>query len=253
MASVCEHYDTHLAPYYDWVCGGREQKIEENRAFFSAYGIGNGQGKKALDLGCGSGFQAIPLAEIGYAVVAVDISTELLRQLREDAHASIVSVHSDILEFLQHNREQYALCVCMGDTLTHLAEIADVVFVLQAVYRSLGSDGVFIATFRDYSRELVGIKRFIPVRQSSDTVWTCFLEYSEKHVDVYDIVHRCIGEKWTMATSVYTKIRIPVEWMLQAMNEIGFGDIAVEKENGMVSVSGKKNSQAQAAESVVYR
>lgn len=252
MASIREHYDTHLAPHYDWVFGGREKKIKENQLFFSAHGIVDGKGKKALDLGCGSGFQAIPLAEAGYAVVGVDISTELLRQLGENARDGITLVHSDMVEFFQHNHEQYAVCVCMGDTLTHLAEMEEVELVLQSVYHSLSNDGIFIATFRDYSTELVGTNRFIPVRQSHDTLWTCFLEYGEQHVDVYDIIHRCVDGQWTMATSMYTKIRISVEWLVQTMHDSGFEDITAEKEQGIIVVSGKKLPTTEASEDVLF-
>lgn len=247
MASVGEHYDRHLAPYYDWVFGGRERKIEENRAFFVACGITDGVGKKALDLGCGSGFQAIPLAENGYAVTGVDISVELLQQLRDSGHERVALVHSDIGEFLQHNCEQYDVCVCMGDTLPHVAGVDDVESVLHGVYRSLNDQGVFIASLRDYSTSLEGTKRFIPVRQSDDTIWTCFLEYREQHVDVYDILYRRVNGKWEMTTSMYTKIRIAVEWLEQKLRACGFQNIEVEQSLGMAIFRAEKLSAADTA------
>lgn len=39
----------------------------------SAFGVGAGKGKKALDLGCGDGLEAVYLARLGYQVEALDL------------------------------------------------------------------------------------------------------------------------------------------------------------------------------------
>ena len=44
--------------------------------------------KRVLDLGCGTGNHAVPLAQRGYAVVGVDRSAEMLRQAGERASAA---------------------------------------------------------------------------------------------------------------------------------------------------------------------
>jgi SAM-dependent methyltransferase len=43
----------------------------------------DGDVKRVLDLGCGTGGHAVPLAERGYAVVGVDRSVEMLRRARQ--------------------------------------------------------------------------------------------------------------------------------------------------------------------------
>jgi len=85
MSSVSEHYENHLADYYAWISGGLELKIEENRKFFVEHNIQPMRSGLAFDLGAGCGFQSIPLAQLGFRVVAMDLSSKLLAKLKANA------------------------------------------------------------------------------------------------------------------------------------------------------------------------
>ncbi|MEJ2221038.1 MAG: class I SAM-dependent methyltransferase, partial [Desulfobacterales bacterium] len=103
MASVKEHYDKLLAPYYSWICGGCELKFEENRKFFQSLGIRPVRSGAAVDLGAGSGFQSIPLSEAGFKVFAIDLSPDLLAELKSHAEGlSIVTIEDNLLNFTEH-------------------------------------------------------------------------------------------------------------------------------------------------------
>lgn len=57
---------------------------------------------RALDLGCGSGRNAVWLAEQGFRVTAVDFSEEALRQARKraaEARVDVAWVHADVLDY----------------------------------------------------------------------------------------------------------------------------------------------------------
>lgn len=62
--------------------------------------VGGLTGSRALDLGCGEGGDAMWLAEHGWQVVAVDVSTTALARAAEDAEARGVLAHID---FQQHD------------------------------------------------------------------------------------------------------------------------------------------------------
>ena len=63
MSGTEDHYQRFLAPICSWMGGGIPQKVAENRRFFESIGIATKQtSSKAMDLGCGSGFQALALA-----------------------------------------------------------------------------------------------------------------------------------------------------------------------------------------------
>src|SRR5580698_11385265 len=78
MASVTEHYESHLAPIYVWLMGGVETAITRGRAEVDAVWPRPSKSQRAVDLGAGFGMHTIPLADIGYSVLAIDSSGTLL-------------------------------------------------------------------------------------------------------------------------------------------------------------------------------
>jgi hypothetical protein len=100
------------------------------------------------------------------------------------------------------------LILCMGDTLTHLPDQGSVQGLFDDVAESLEDGGTFIVTFRDYSSALIESKRFIPVRSDSERILTCFLEYDDGAVTVYDILHERDGAAWRQRVSAYRKLEV---------------------------------------------
>ena len=187
MASVTQHYSTHLAPIYVWMAGGVESACRTGAQDIAALVPGKGL---AVDLGAGFGMHSIPLARAGYEVIAVDQSRLLLAALREHgAGLPIRVVESDLMEFRAAVRTQVELIVCMGDTLTHLEDFGQVERLLHEIRASLLPGGRFVATFRDYTHPAAGEARFIPVRSDSDRILVCFLEAMRGLMIVHDLLH----------------------------------------------------------------
>src|SRR5262249_25621880 len=69
-SSVHEHYEHLLADYYTRMFGDFDSKVAEQQALLEQLGIGRRRGGRAVDLGCGSGFQSLALARLGYRVLA---------------------------------------------------------------------------------------------------------------------------------------------------------------------------------------
>ncbi len=237
MAGVKEHYDKLLAPYYAWIYGGSELKFEENRKFFQSHGIRPAQSGAAVDLGAGSGFQSIPLSQAGFKVLAIDGCHDLLMELKSHAAGLvIVTVEDDLLNFTEHIAGKVELIVCMGDTLTHLQTLAEVQALVEEGCRALEDNGRLILEFRDLAAELKNLDRFIPVRSDSNRIFTCFLEYEEKHVKVHDIVHEKTGNQWVMKKSYFRKLRIPQQWMSECLRKVGFTIEKLDIHNGMITI-----------------
>src|SRR5258708_8740663 len=86
MASVKDHYDAHLAPLYTWISGGASGPRQRFADLLTHLGLSTPKpGETAIDLGAGSGFQTIPLAQAGYTVTAIDVSEVLLAELANEA------------------------------------------------------------------------------------------------------------------------------------------------------------------------
>jgi SAM-dependent methyltransferase len=244
MASVKEHYDSLLASCYSWMCGGSDLKLKENRAFFRDHGIRPVLSAAAVDLGSGAGFQTIPLAEAGFEVTAIDVSSKLLAQLNKAAgKLPIRTVQADLLNFTEYSPEKIELIVCMGDTLTHLKVLADVKELIHRVYGALAQGGLLILGFRDMTVELTQLDRFIPVRSDSKRIFTCFLEYEKTHVKVHDIVYEKTDDQWKMKNSYFRKLRISSQWVREHLSKAGFQVEEVDTANGMITIFARKVKQ----------
>ncbi|HEY9877504.1 MAG TPA: class I SAM-dependent methyltransferase [Leptolyngbyaceae cyanobacterium] len=241
MNTVKDHYDQQLASVYSWMAGTLDAAIKRNYDLLRQLGVNPSQGL-AVDLGAGSGFQSIPLAELGFSVIAVDFCEALLSELCDrTADLSIRTVHDDILNFSKYIEEQAQVIVCMGDTLTHLESLDSVQSLLLSVENALATHGKFILTFRDYvSVELQGTQRFIPVQSDESTILTCFLEYHEDVVEVYDLIYRKEGDRWILNTSSYPKLRIGRNWICDQLRKSGFEVIQNTVINGMICVVAEK-------------
>lgn len=242
MNTAKEHYDKQLASVYSWMAGTPEGALKRNHDFFCQLGLDSAPRGLAVDLGAGSGFQSIPLAELGFSVVAVDFCAALLSELNTRAkHLPIRTVHDDILNFSKYIDEQAQVIVCMGDTLTHLESWSSVESLLSSISRALVKGGKLILTFRDYvSLEPNGIQRFIPVQSDESIIVTCFLEYHENVVEVYDLLYRKDGERWVLNVSSYPKLRLDKKWIHEQLQKEGFQLIQDEMSNGMICIAAQK-------------
>lgn len=244
MATVTEHYDNLLADYYSWMFGDFNAKVATNREFFNALGIIPQGSGVAVDLGAGSGFQSLALAQLGFRVLAVDLSRKLLDELQSHSGAlPVTAIHDDLLNFPSHCQGKVELCVCMGDTLPHLATLAQVAELFGKIYRALEGGGKFVLTFRDMTLELKGLERFIPVRSDANTIFTCFLEYEPEHVRVHDLVYTRNQDKWELRKGSYLKLRIPLPWVTERLKEAGFSVGMCENKNGMITTIAERPAE----------
>jgi SAM-dependent methyltransferase len=234
MPSVTEHYESHLAPIYVWMAGGSEAAMARGRAEVEATCPRPSPSQWAVDLGAGFGMHAVPLAESGYSVLAIDSSSTLLDFIKNYVCAERIStIQDDLLSFKKHLNTPAALFVCMGDTLTHLPDRQSIEQLFAEVADALMPGGMFLITFRDYSTPLVGMKRFIPVRSDSERILTCFLEYEDDAVVVHDILHERHGAGWRQRVSAYRKLRLPPQWVALALETAG---LQVKQEQGLAGM-----------------
>ena len=242
MAGVSEHYENFLAEYYSWMSGGIRAKIDENKKFFIDHDIRPLRSGLAFDLGAGCGFQSIPLADLGFNVVAIDLSSKLLTELTAAAAQSRIEVVcDDLLNFTDHTHGNIELVVCMGDTLTHLQSLQKVQTLFDKVYSTLETGGRLILSFRNLTVELTELDRFIPVKSSAQTIFTCFLEYEADTVKVHDIVYEKKDSQWVLKKSFFKKLRISPDWARDYLQSIGFTIEFYDEEIGLHFIIARKS------------
>jgi len=240
MPSVREHYDTVLAEHYSRMFGDYDAKVAEQRALLERLGVTVQQGAAtAVDLGCGSGFQSIALARLGFQVLAVDFSQRLLAELKERAHdLPVRAIAGDIRDVASLVPTAVGLVVCMGDTLAHLECDADLMRVFDGVAARLAAGGRLVLTFRDLSAELSGLDRMIPVHASDELVMTCFLEYEPSTVKVHDLIWARQHDGWHFRKGVYRKLRLAPDAVARDLERAGFVVERRQAPAGMVALVG---------------
>lgn len=223
MKTATDHYASHLAPIYAWMCGGVEAALIRGESELDALGLMPHATRRALDLGAGFGTHSIPLARRGFEVLAIDSSAELLHELRAlAASLQVQAVQGDILSFRKHLTGAPEVILCMGDTLTHLGDVGAVESLFADAAAVIAPGGTFVLSFRDYTVPLEAERRFLPVRSDADRILTCFLEYQDEHVDVHDLVHERHGGEWRQRVSAYRKLRLSPDRVASALDEAGF-------------------------------
>ena len=76
------------------------------------------QSPRALDAGCGTGFQTAVLQELGYAVHGLDLAPKLLRAARDRLPQARL-VQGDV-EALPYRDGRFAVATCCGSTLSYV-------------------------------------------------------------------------------------------------------------------------------------
>jgi SAM-dependent methyltransferase len=239
MASVKDHYDSHLAHFYEWMTGDFDSVRAQFQRDFERLGLVSHKKAIAVDLGCGHGPGSVALNNLGYKVYAIDFNAQLLEALRQrDPHNEITVTESDLTAFRKQVPEA-ALIACMGDTIAHLSSFEELRALLSDCYAALTKGGKLVLSFRDYGTELHGTDRFIPVKSNDSRILTCLLEYSDTTVTVTDLLQERSDGQWFQKTSSYTKLRLRRVEVERMVVECGF-ELVHREQNRMVYLLAEK-------------
>jgi SAM-dependent methyltransferase len=243
MAGVKEHYDKHLSNFYSWMAGDFELLQESQGNFFAQHNILPGSTAAAIDLGAGHGAQSTALAKLGFHVTAIDFSAQLLAELgRNSRSLPVETVEDDIRNVSKYSYLKPELIVCMGDTLTHLESADEVERLVNDCAAMLQPGGRLVLSFRDYTRELKGNDRFIPVKNDGNRILTVFLEYFPGKVSVTDLLFERSGQSWEQKVSTYDKLRLDASEVSKLMVKAGLKVEFNEPVNRMICMVGVNDS-----------
>ncbi len=206
--TVKEHYENHLGHFYSWTTGDFHTKTNEFKSLLTENFIRPTSNKIAIDLGAGHGLQSIPLAEIGFQVLAIDFNQQLLDELTLNAKDLDITIINDDIKKVETYADKPELIVCCGDTLSHLDNNSEVGTFIADISKSLGKNGKLILSFRDYSNKLTGLDRIIPVKSDDNKILTCILDYEDEYVNVTDLLYEKTNNVWKQKVSTYKKVRL---------------------------------------------
>lgn len=137
---------TALGKYYDQVFPLGEAQL----AFLTKYLDKPGP---VVDLACGTGTYARALGERGYAVAALDLDGEMVRQAKEKTKGLPVTVfRADMREAASLLREKgpFAGAFCIGNSIVHLDSLEEIKALCRDVAGLLKPGGVFVVQTVNY-------------------------------------------------------------------------------------------------------
>ncbi|MER9158373.1 class I SAM-dependent methyltransferase [Mesorhizobium sp. M0778] len=138
---VYRAFGDHWADVYDEYADTHNFPTENAKAVaFLAELAGEGT---ALELGCGNGHIALPLAEAGPQVHGLDNSTRMLASLEERNDQRLVRTHhGDMANFDLGKR--FDLVYCVNNSFTHMLSVDSQLACLHAVVRAMEDGGKFV-------------------------------------------------------------------------------------------------------------
>ncbi|WP_243304782.1 class I SAM-dependent methyltransferase [Geothrix oryzisoli] len=143
-----------------------------------------GPSRRVLDLGSGTGEHARFLAALGFEATGVDASPAQVAAARaaDPEGRYLQGSLTDLAELVEPG---FGGALCVGNTLPHLAEEADLRCCFEGLASRLSPGGIFLLQLLNYDRILDRGERTFPVmvRPGEDGAETVFLRLMTPHAD----------------------------------------------------------------------
>jgi ubiquinone/menaquinone biosynthesis C-methylase UbiE len=169
-----------LAEDYDGMTGF-EHRFPYERPFFRML-VERYHLKSALDAGCGTGFHSVLLAQLGLQVTAVDISENMLIQVRTHAkkyNIPIQTINSTFPRLPHVVHTKYDSIFCLGNTLAHVLSESEFLASLKGFYKILNPEGFLFLQILNYNRILKQKVRIQNIRETQGKIFVRMYDYED--------------------------------------------------------------------------
>ncbi|MEG2381492.1 MAG: class I SAM-dependent methyltransferase [Oscillospiraceae bacterium] len=145
--------------------------------------------KLVLDLACGTGNITIPMARLGYDMIGVDLSVEMLNIAREKANndnLDILFLNQDMTDFELYGTVD--AIVCALDGVNYISNISDIKQMFMRVLNYLNPGGIMIFDINSCYKlkEVLGNNTFVYDEEDVYCVWNNFFD-TENMVSCFDL------------------------------------------------------------------
>jgi SAM-dependent methyltransferase len=162
-----EDYYNALAPYYKLIYPNWDASVEQQAAALDGvireFWADNVH--TILDAACGIGTQSIGLAQLGYTVVASDISSAAIQLARAEASKRKLDIAfciGDMLQLWRIHQRQFDIVIACDNAVPHLLSDADILSALEQFNQCTRQGGGCIISAHDYAKMNRSQKRLYP-------------------------------------------------------------------------------------------
>lgn len=178
--SFAEVYDVFMdnVPYKEWAAYVNE--------ILKKHGIKEGT---VLDLGCGTGSMTEELDDLGYEMIGVDLSDEMLEiavQKMEEKEREILYISQDMRELELYSTVDAVVSAC--DSVNYILDMEELTDVFRLVNEYLEPNGVFFFDFntKHKYRDVIGDQTIAEDRAECSFIWDNYY-YEEECVNEYEL------------------------------------------------------------------
>lgn len=172
---------TQLAYWYDDIFPVSVQQVDFIHRI--AEQQRKGKAKRLLDVGCGTGALALTLSILGVKVVGVDLNKYMIEQarLKSETVGSTPEFFVQDMLSLEDNLAGMTFDVisCLGNTLVHLEDPAEIKASLKQFSRLLDQKGSIVIQIVNYDKVLSEKITALPVIEAEGITFERFYEWEE--------------------------------------------------------------------------
>lgn len=200
-------------------------------SFISEYFKGIGielEGKKALEIGCGTGNMTLRLKERGMDVIAMDLSQEMLSAAEEklwEKRHRVMFLNQDCVDFGIDKKFDFAFAFC--DVYNYIVDESELLSSFKNVYNHLEQGGCFIFDISsEYKlKKVIGNNTFTMNRDDLCYIWDNYLE--DELVEMYITFFLQEGELYKRVDENHIQRAYSSNFMVKSLEKAGFVDIEV--------------------------
>jgi SAM-dependent methyltransferase len=179
-SSPAAFYNT-LASSYDRMVGFETRRQQAGRFVARLLERFDPVRATGIDLGCGTGAFACALAAAGFPAAGLDLADDMLAQARANAARLGLDVRfsSGCLEALPqpYPPRSAGLVLCLGNTLPHLLDPADLERAFAGIAALLAPGGLAVIQTLNYDRILARQERIVSVDRDDDATFLRFYDF----------------------------------------------------------------------------
>lgn len=238
---MIETYYDDLVPYYRYLFPDWEKSVLRQAKILDGliqeyFGR---QARRLLDAACGIGTQTIGLAQLGYTVVASDISVAELEAAAREAHRRALKVafyQSDMRTLRPVHQGMFDVVLALDNAIPHLLSEADILLAFEQFYACAADDGGCMISVRDYAKMEQGGRQFYPrtVHQTAEGRMILFdiWDYDGDYYDFTTYVVEDQGERGvcTQAIRGGRYYCVSIATLERLLKQAGFQRVIIDRD-----------------------
>lgn len=162
-----------------------DQWLNHIHAIWEKFGL---QPKTVIDLGCGTGSIALPLAKEGYDVIGVDLSPEMLTEADHKAMEEGVSVRFACQDMTELELGEEADCILsLCDSMNYLTEDGQLEDAFKSIAQHMKQESLFLFDLNtEYKfKDVLGQNVFGSAEEHAAYIWENDYDEEEKINEYY--------------------------------------------------------------------